>query len=398
MLKRFSSAYAGHVDLDDYGQDATPHNERFCTPEQVASVFGKIEALAQVMEDNGYYALWLAEHHFGREGLEVTPNVPMLAVHLAQKTKTLKLGCGLNIVPAWHPLRLAEDFATADILTGGRMLLGFGRGYHTREVETLGAPLVDQDANRALFEEQVEIVFKALNSQAFSHSGARYTVPPKIPYRGYQLEEVTLVPRPLRRIDSGWQAISSASPRGLDFMMRHNLNGLVDGGLSTWANDNIRAYQAAAERAGRSYGLGQGISLGLMFHLADTPEKAIAEASPWWEERVKMFAPLGFVRGLTDPDLIKAIEQRGAWRQHRLPTLHDEVEAGTCYMGPPEGLVAFLEKIQKRFPALEDMHVSAILPTPQAVMVEQLAWFAEAVMPHFGEQTVAARPALAAVN
>ena len=58
----------------------------------------------------------------------------------------------------WHPLRLAEDFATADILTGGRLIFGVGRGYHTREVETFGSPLLDQPANRALFEEQVEIV------------------------------------------------------------------------------------------------------------------------------------------------------------------------------------------------------------------------------------------------
>jgi len=46
----------------------------------------------------------------------------------------------------WHPLRLAEDFATADILTGGRIVFGVGRGYHTREVETFGSPLRDQPA------------------------------------------------------------------------------------------------------------------------------------------------------------------------------------------------------------------------------------------------------------
>src|SRR5256885_10044568 len=53
-------------------------------------------------------------------------------------------------------LRLAEDFATADILTRGRVIFGVGRGYHTREVETLGAPMVDAEANRELFEERSE--------------------------------------------------------------------------------------------------------------------------------------------------------------------------------------------------------------------------------------------------
>ena len=63
----------------------------------------------------------------------------------------------------WHPLRLAEDYAPADILTGGRVVFGVGRGYHTREVETFGSPLRDQEANRELFEEQVDIIFKAFN-------------------------------------------------------------------------------------------------------------------------------------------------------------------------------------------------------------------------------------------
>jgi alkanesulfonate monooxygenase SsuD/methylene tetrahydromethanopterin reductase-like flavin-dependent oxidoreductase (luciferase family) len=72
----------------------------------------------------------------------------MMATHLCGVTKNLRIGCGFNIVPMWHPLRLAEDYAMADILTGGRVIFGVGRGYHTREVETFGSPLLDQNANR----------------------------------------------------------------------------------------------------------------------------------------------------------------------------------------------------------------------------------------------------------
>jgi hypothetical protein len=77
----------------------------------------------------------------------------------------------LNIVPMWHALRLAEDYAMADILTGGRVIFGVGRGCHTREVETFGSPLMDQDANREIFEEGVEVLFKAFESKPFSHKG-----------------------------------------------------------------------------------------------------------------------------------------------------------------------------------------------------------------------------------
>jgi alkanesulfonate monooxygenase SsuD/methylene tetrahydromethanopterin reductase-like flavin-dependent oxidoreductase (luciferase family) len=157
MITKFSTLYAGHVDLGDMGQDATPANERRYSNEHLASVFEKTEALARTMDDLGYYALWLAEHHFQHEGYEAIPNILMVAVHLSHVTRRLKFGCGFNITPMWHPLRLAEDYATADILTGGRTIFGVGRGYHTREVETFGAPMLDADANRELFEEQVDM-------------------------------------------------------------------------------------------------------------------------------------------------------------------------------------------------------------------------------------------------
>ena len=105
-----------------------------------------------------------------------------------------------------NPLRLAEDYATADLLTGGRIVFGVGRGYHTREVEVFGAPLLDGDANREMFEEQIEIIFKSFNESSFSHHGKYYDIPPKVPYRGYKLEEVTLVPRPLNLPVECWPA------------------------------------------------------------------------------------------------------------------------------------------------------------------------------------------------
>ena len=135
MITKFSSLYAGHVDLADMGQDATPANERRYGNDHLASVFAKTDALARTMDDLGYYALWLAEHHFQHEGYEVIPNLLIHSVHLAHITKRLRFGCGFNITPMWHPLRLAEDFAMVDILTGGRVIFGVGRGYHTREVE-----------------------------------------------------------------------------------------------------------------------------------------------------------------------------------------------------------------------------------------------------------------------
>jgi alkanesulfonate monooxygenase SsuD/methylene tetrahydromethanopterin reductase-like flavin-dependent oxidoreductase (luciferase family) len=115
------------------------------------------------------------------------PNLLMMAMHLCGICKNLKIGCGFNIVPMWHPRRLAEDCAMADILTGGRVIFGVGRGHHTREVETFGNPLIDQNANREIFE-GVEVMFKAFEGKSFSHKRKYYTIPPEVPYRGYTLK------------------------------------------------------------------------------------------------------------------------------------------------------------------------------------------------------------------
>src|SRR6266513_6512648 len=248
MITRFGSLFAGHVDLDDHGLDATPVNARWLSNDRLLGVFDKATRIATLMDRRGYDVFWLAEHHFQREGYEVIPNILMLAVHLAHLTERIKFGCAFNIAPMWHPLRLAEDYAVADYLTKGRVVFGVGRGYHTREVETFGAPMLNQEANRELFEEQVEIIFKAFRKESFSHQGKHYTLPPEVPYRGYQLKELTLVPRPVHQPVEVWQPIVSGSARSLDFMARHGIKGVISATaeqvVERWAHD----YQEAMRR------------------------------------------------------------------------------------------------------------------------------------------------------
>ena len=382
MIRSFVTVYPGHVDLPDMGQAATPANERRFSNAHLASVFAKTEAVAKQLDRFGWDTLWLAEHHFQHEGYEVLPNLLLLAVHLAHVTQRLKTGCGFNIAPMWHPLRLAEDYAVADILTRGRTVFGVGRGYHTREVETFGAPMLDQDANRALFEEQVEIIFEAFKSERFAHRGAHYTLPPRVPYRGYELEDLTLVPRPLHLPVECWQPIVSANPRGLDFMLRHGIKGMVGGGAATMAEGPIRGYQEAAARAGKNLQLGENLAIGIFFHLANTREQAIREITPFFEEHVKMFAPLGFVPGIT-PAQVAAVARRGGWDAAGVPNVEHYMRLGAWFAGTPDQLIAHLQGMQERFPGLETINLSTSMGTPQAVMLEQFQWVAEAVMPAF---------------
>ncbi len=354
MITKFDSLFAGHIDMDNVGYGGIPVNDRRFPNEHLATVFDKAQAMAQLMDRVGYNAFWMAEHHFQHEGYECIPNVLMTAVHLTHVTKRLKIGCGFNITPMWHPLRLAEDFATADILTDGRIIFGVGRGYHTREVETFGAPLLDQPANRELFEEQVDIIFKAFNEESFSHRGKHYTLPPEVPYRGYTLKELTVVPRPLRLPVECWQPVQGGTARALDFMAKHGIRGLIGGGSAEGGamHKVVLGWQEAHARRG------QHLEMGLS------------------DEQIEI---------MRDPERAPTA---------KLPRIEDAIANGGVLCGSPEQVVEHLKALERRYPGLDRVSVSLSVGVPQEVCLEQLEWFASEVMPAF-KQVKVAEPAMA---
>ena len=387
MITKFGTLFAGHVDLPEVGYDAPPVNSHWLSNEHLATVYAKTEAIAKFMDRTGYDTLWLAEHHFQREGYECISNIMMLAVHLAHLTEKLKIGSAFNIPPMWHPLRLAEDYSTADILTNGRIIFGIGRGYHTREVEVFGAPLLDKDANRELFEEQIEVIFKAFNEPSFSHHGKYYDIPPRVPYHGYELEDITLVPRPLKLPVEWWQPIVSASDRGLNLMAKYGIKGMIGGGAAAGgaADKVVDAWQRVQANHGRELHRGGGLNVGFTCYIADTEEQAIKEATKYFEENVKMFAPLGFVGGLTE-EQIAATADPLRIKSAGLPTLKDAIKAGSWLCGPPELIIEKLMDVQKRLPGLEQITLNNTIGMPEDAILEQLDRFAADVMPTFKSQ------------
>ena len=385
MITRFDSMFAGHVDMTDVGYGGMAVNDRVFDNEHLMTVYSKAEAIAKTLDDNGYDTMWMAEHHFQPEGYECIPNLIMLNVHLANLTKNIRFGCGFNIAPMWHPLRLAEDYATADILTKGRVIFGVGRGYHTREVETFGSPLTDQDANREKFEEAVEIIFKAFNNESFSHQGKYYTLPPEVPYRGYTLKELTLVPRPTKLPVECWQPIQGGTQRALDFMVKYGIKGIIGGGVAEGGvmDSIVYGYRDALVRAGKTDAQpGEGLSVGFHFHLAPTVQQAMDEAQGFYEENLKMFGPLRLHRGMTEEQIEIIGDPRRA-PTAGLPTIQSAVESQAFLAGPPDRVIEQLKAVEKEYPGLESVGVSHPVGTPQSVITEQLEWFAKEVMPAF---------------
>lgn len=384
MLRRFGTLYVGQVHHEQMGFDSPAVNDRWYRDDELASPLTVAEDLAVLMDGLGYDTLWLAEHHFQREGYECIPNILLLATHLAARTERLRFGCGFNVVPMWHPLRLAEDYAMADILTKGRVRFGVGRGYHSRELECLRPLGTTPDDARELFEEQVAVIMAALKERSFSHQGRFYQLPPdEIEYRGYQLEEITLVPKP-RFSTECWQPIVSASDRALDFMIDNGIKGFVGGGAASGgASETIaRRWQAKLAERGRDTELGTDLIFGFSFYLADSVAEAKVTGRPILEEYQKMFAPLGFAGNVTEKQLT-ALGNPATAAGAGMATIDEAVAAGSWLVGPPERVIEALGEVQEQYPGLEEVMVAQPVGAQPATIAEQLQRFAEGVMPAF---------------
>ena len=388
MIESFDYFFGGHVEMTDMGFAGRRVDDRIESDGHLATVFDEALSMAQLMEPLNYDTLWLAEHHFQREGYGGIGNIPLLSVWLAGKTERLKFGAMFNTVPAWHPLRLAEDFAAADILTEGRVRFGIGRGYINREVETLGAPLDDDEANRERFEEQVDVIFKAWNEQSFSHRGRHFDIPPRVIYREQELEELTLVPRPRTLPVECWQPIFSVSPRGIDFMMKHGIKGVVPGGGRV--DEIARKWQAAHAERGRDTELGEDLALVLQVMLGDTEEDAIAEAEVWFEEQLKVLSPLGRMPFLKREQILATYDPQKA-PHAGLPTVRDLQRDGAWVCGPPELVYERICDYQERLPGLRRVSVGAgALAIPPSVLRRNIEWFGREVLPRFDAVAAAA--------
>jgi alkanesulfonate monooxygenase SsuD/methylene tetrahydromethanopterin reductase-like flavin-dependent oxidoreductase (luciferase family) len=177
-------------------------------------------------------------------------------------------------------------------------------------------------------------------------------------------------------------------------MVKHGIKGLIGGGAAAGgATDRVvQAWQEALARVGRETELGTDLAIGFTSHIAETEQQAIDQARPYFEENMKMFAPLGFVRGLSD-EQISAIADPKRARSAGLPTLDQAVQAGAWLCGPPELIIEKIQALQERYPGLELINVGSVIGTPQHVILEQLELFATEVMPTFKNQVAAGAPA-----
>lgn len=142
------------------GADASPTNK-----------FNEMINEAKLADELGFDGVWLAEHHFTNYGFCSAPL--QLAVKIASETERIRIGTAVLVLPLYNPVRLAEDIGMADVLTGGRLNLGIGRGYQKEEFDKMGIPIQE---SRERFEEIVDILELAWSQKDFTYEGKYYQV------------------------------------------------------------------------------------------------------------------------------------------------------------------------------------------------------------------------------
>lgn len=297
----------------------------------------------------GYDSFWTTEHHFQYEGYEVIPNGILVSAWIAARTRNIRLGSMFNVVPQWHPLRLAEDFATMHNLSGGRGILGVGRGTVPREILHLNYDHIsigsldnpdqaaDDARNRMYFEEAMDVVRMSLTQERFSYTGKYFQFPmPGIPDRGETVTELSLIPRPIYPFEI-WQAVTS--PPTVEYVP------VVDHGAVFWNQHPTfikrmwdRYGELHAEHHGSNLGAGDKRMLVVAVRIEDTHEAAIASARNGHDEFWKFLGPYGWSRGYMGDDGRPA-------KPGLIPTLDQSIENRTLLVGTPaevaEGVEGF---------------------------------------------------------
>jgi alkanesulfonate monooxygenase SsuD/methylene tetrahydromethanopterin reductase-like flavin-dependent oxidoreductase (luciferase family) len=305
-------------------------------------VYTRALARIDVMDQTGYDAVWLAEHHFS--GYSVCPSVHLMAMHVASRTEHLRIGTAVTLAAFYHPLRIAEEVALLDVLSGGRINWGAGRGFDPVEFSVFG---VSPDESTARFREAVEIVIAAWSNERLTFEGE---------FHSYK--DVEVLPKPFQRPHPpAWVAASSigavewAASRGYSILMDpHSAHSEIAKKLGHYRN--------GLEKGGHDLGP-RDIPTARLVAIAETDAKAaeIAERGAKWTSG---YIPKQALASFRSDD--------------QTPEPVDHYMDDVIVHGSPERVVDILKKLEEEIP------LDYLLLSPLSDKSFEL--FTEHVLPH----------------
>ena len=326
-----------------------------CAEDQTpAARFADVLSQVQLADVLGYDMAWLAELHFARR-FSVMPAPLMIASALSQTTSRIMLGTAVNLLPLHHPLRIAEEVATLDVLSGGRAVFGIGRGSNPNHYRGYGIPIEERNDR---FVEGLEMTLRAWTDEQLDYHG-----------QFYQAEGVRLEPRPIQQPHPPvYIASNGADTFPLVGSLGHNI--LVTPMIVTveGVGNGLAVYREALAEHGHDPSAVK-VVVNVPVHVGETPESARANFAP----TVNNY--LGTLRSMQN-------NSRGSSRASQLT--YDDIYGELGAIGTPQQVIERLEWFHERYNAQEFMcwfNIGGILTNEEVARSMQL--FAEEVIPHF---------------
>jgi alkanesulfonate monooxygenase SsuD/methylene tetrahydromethanopterin reductase-like flavin-dependent oxidoreductase (luciferase family) len=324
-----------------------------CAPSQdVGARYNDIIAQGQLADRLGLDAIWLAEYHFNSR-FSVLPAPLLLAAAIARCTERVKIATAVNLLPLHQPVRLAEEWATLDVLSGGRAIFGIGRGSNPEHYQGMG---IATEEGRPRFLEALEVVIKCWTEERLDHQG-----------EFFQAEDVAVVPKPVQQPHPPvYVASNSADTFPMVGTLGHNL--LVTPLIITkqGVKDGLAAYRKQLVASGHDPAKVKVLPT-LAACVAESREKAEAVLRPTIDNY------LGVLRGG---------RSRGSGRAATITT--DEFLRDYAIVGGPEECVEQIEAIREMFDCQGVIfwhNIGGLVPHEQ--ITKSLQLFSDKVLPHF---------------
>jgi alkanesulfonate monooxygenase SsuD/methylene tetrahydromethanopterin reductase-like flavin-dependent oxidoreductase (luciferase family) len=288
------------------------------------------ETIEQIVlaDQLGFDVAWLAELHFFRN-FSIMPSPLMVAVAAAQRTRRIRLGTAVTLLPFHHPLRAAEEAATADLLTGGRLEYGVGRGTIAVHFQGFG---MAREESRDRFEEALELIVNAWTGERVNYQG-----------RFYQVTDIAVEPRPLQKPHPPIR-IAANSPETAEFAGRKGYDVLVASPINPVPGfyEHIRVYRTALRSGARPEGAG---NVAALFFVCPQSSRAAARAEA---ER----SLLHYFRTIGEQAMLGGRGQyEGSYayleqvRERAAAMTYEAVDQTMAVYGPPEECIARINDV-----------------------------------------------------
>jgi luciferase family oxidoreductase group 1 len=229
-----------------------------------AQSIGETLEQAEYAEELGYDAIWLAEHHFTVHGICGSP-LQFLA-NLAARTRRIRLGQGVILLPFSHPIQIAEQSAMLDLLSNGRLDLGIGRGYLEPEFRGFGLSMAD---STTMFRESYEVISGAWQNERFSFNG-----------KHYQFDNLRIAPKPIQKPHPPIY-VASVSPSSMAWATERGLRTMANAFTPFAELKELRTkYREELDRRGVDPTVFSDSAMQRQVFVAETTEEARALAGP----------------------------------------------------------------------------------------------------------------------